>query len=416
MYSGGLDTSVILKWIQEKYNAQVVTYTSNVGQETETKFDTIREKAKKCGAVNVYIEDLRDEFTNDYLLPAIKANALYQGIYPISTSLARYLIAQHAVEIAKKEGCDAIAHGSTGKGNDQVRFDITVKALAPDMEILRPIIEWGMGRDDEIKYAKEHGIEVLNANKLYSTDENLWGRSIECGPIEHPEEMPPRDSTLWIAKPDQWPNEPEIVKITFKQGIPVAINDKEMKPTELIVKCHELGCKHGVGWIQHMEDRVVGLKSRETYEVPAAMILIPAHKELEKYVCTRQENSFKPHIDQKWTEMAYEGLWLDPLMSALSAFINEVNVKVTGSVKIRLFKGSANVVAMESPYGIYNLNLATYNTDSAFNQKASYGFIELFGLSTRMGFQTKQRALADLKGTKSNAVTTPKAESKKKAK
>jgi argininosuccinate synthase len=396
LYSGGLDTSVILKWIQETYKAEVVTFTANVGQETESTFDKIKEKAAKAGAVACEILDLREEFINDYIVPSIKANAFYQGVYPISTSVARYLIAIKAVEAAKKHGCDAISHGSTGKGNDQVRFDITIKALDPNLEIIRPIIEWGMGRDDEIKYAQEHGIEVLSANKTYSTDENLWGRSIECGPMEHPDQVPPRESTSWIAQPEQWPNEPEYVKIGFKQGIPVAFNDEAMKPIDVVMKCHAVGCKHGVGWIQHMEDRVVGLKSRETYEVPAAAIIIPAHKELEKYVSTRSENAFKPLIDQRWTEMAYDGLWLDPLMNSLTAFIDEFNIKVTGSAKVRLFKGSAAVVAVDSPYGIYNLNLATYDTNSNFNQKASYGFIELFGLSTRMGYQTRQRMLKDI--------------------
>ena len=393
MYSGGLDTSCMLKWIQEYYNAEVVTFTANIGQEMvdQNKFKFIEEKARKAGAVAVYTLDLREEFINDYIIPVIKANALYQGVYPLSTAVGRYLIAKHVVEIAKKENCDAVAHGSTGKGNDQVRLDITVKALAPELKILRPIIEWGMGRDEELKYAQKHGIPILNANKTYSTDENLWGRSIECGIIEHPEEIPPQDSLEWLNHPDKWPNEPEIVKIGFEEGVPISVNDKKMSTMEVIETLHKLGAKHGVGWIQHMEDRVVGLKSRETYEVPAALILIEAHKALEKYVCTKNENSFKPIVDQKWTEMAYEGLWLDPLMDALNAFINEVNKKVSGWVKVRLFKGKAEVVAQDSPYGLYNLKLATYNTDSTFDQRAAYGFIELFGLSTRMGYQVKQK-------------------------
>ena len=399
LYSGGLDTSCMLKWIQEKYSAQIVTFTADLGQEMvdPTKFKMIEEKAKKAGAVATYTVDLKEEFVNEYLIPVIKANAYYEGVYPLSTAVGRYLIAKKAVEIAKKEGCDAVAHGSTGKGNDQVRFDVHIKALAPDMKILRPIIEWGMGRNDEIKYAAEHGIEIISQNKKYSTDENLWGRSCECDVIEHPEEIPPADSIAWLAKAEDWPNTPEIVKIQFKQGIPCGFNDKEMKVLDVIQAAHNAGQKHGVGWVQAMEDRTVGLKSRETYELPAAAILMPAHLALEKYVCTKQENSFKRIIDQKWTEMAYEGLWCDPLMDDLNAFINEVQTKVTGWVKVRLFKGKAEVVAQDSPYGIYNVKLATYNTGSTFNERASYGFIELHGLMSRMGYNMKQQVKKDLK-------------------
>jgi argininosuccinate synthase len=262
------------------------------------------------------------------------------------------------------------------------------------------MIEWGMGRADELKYAAERNIPIATANKKYSTDENLWGRSCECDIIEHPEEIPPADSLEWIPSYENWPNEPEIVKITFKQGKPVAVNDKEMDMVELIAEVHKIAVKHGIGWVEQMEDRTIGLKSRETYEVPAASIIIPAHKELEKYVCNRHENSFKPMIDQKWTEMAYLGLWGDPLLDSLNAFINEVNVKVTGWVKVRCFKGHAQVVARESPYGIYNLNLATYDTSSKFNEKASYGFIELWGLPTRISYQVKQQVLKDLEEEK----------------
>ncbi|MHA1338786.1 MAG: argininosuccinate synthase [Promethearchaeota archaeon] len=398
MYSGGLDTSCMLKWIQEHYNAEVVTFTANIGQEMvdPSRFKSIEKKAKKAGAVATYTLDLREEFINDYIIPVIKANAFYQGTYPLSTAVGRYLIAKHVVDIARKESCDAVAHGSTGKGNDQVRLDITVKALAPDLVILRPMIEWGMGRDEELKYAKEHGIPISNQNKKYSTDENLWGRSAECDIIEHPEEIPPQDSLEWLNPPEKWPETPEIVQIGFKQGVPISVNGKKMKPIEVIETIHKLGTKHGIGWVQTMEDRVIGLKSRETYEVPAAKILMDAHKALEKYVCTKHENSFKAIVDQKWTEMAYEGLWLDPLMDALNAFINEVNKKVTGWVKVRLFKGKSEIVAQDSPYGLYNLKLATYDTDSTFDQRASYGFIELFGLSTRMGYQLKQKLKNDL--------------------
>lgn len=399
MYSGGLDTSCMLKWIQEKYNAEIVTFTADLGQEMvdPSRFKAIEEKAKKAGAVATYTVDLREEFVNEYLVPVIKANAWYQGSYPLSTAVGRYLIAKKVVEIAKKEGCDAVAHGSTGKGNDQVRLDVYVKAVAPELTVLRPMIEWGMGRDDELKYAKEKGIEISGQNKKYSTDENLWGRSAECDILEQPNEIPPSDSLEWLAKPEDWPDTPEVVKIGFKEGVPCSFNGEEMSTLDVIQKTHAIAVKHGVGWIQAMEDRTVGLKSRETYELPAAELIMKGHAALEKYVCTKHENSFKSIVDQKWTEMAYEGLWLDPLMDDLNAFINEANLKVTGWTKLRLFKGKAEVVAQDSPYGIYNLKLATYDTDSDFNQRASYGFIELHGLSTRMGYQMKQRALKDKK-------------------
>ncbi|MBD3350392.1 MAG: argininosuccinate synthase [Candidatus Lokiarchaeota archaeon] len=398
MYSGGLDTSCMLKWIQEHYNAEIVTFTADLGQEMidPSRFKQIEEKAKNAGAVASYTVDLKEEFVNEYIVPVIKSNAFYQGSYPLSTAVGRYLIAKKVVEIALKEGCDAVAHGSTGKGNDQVRLDVYVKAVAPQLKILRPMIEWGMGRDDEMKYAQKHGIPISNQNKKYSTDENLWGRSAECDILEHPNEVPPQDSLEWLSPPEQWPDEPEIIKIHFNQGIPSGLNDEDMSAYDVIEKVHKIAVKHGIGWVQSMEDRTIGLKSRETYEVPAAEILIKGHKALEKYVCTKEENSFKTMVDQKWTEMAYEGLWLDPLMDALNAFVNEVNKKATGWAKLRLFKGKAEVVAQDSPYGLYDLKLATYDTDSSFNQTASYGFIELFGLSTRMGYQMKQRAIKDL--------------------
>jgi argininosuccinate synthase len=402
MYSGGLDTSCMLTWLQETYGAQVVTFTADLGQDLgdPTHLKNAEAKAKKFGAVATYTMDLREEFINDYIVPGIKANCWYQGAYPLSTALGRYLIAKYAVDIAHKEGADAVAHGSTGKGNDQVRLDITVKALDPNLEMIRPIIEWGMGRDDELVYADKHGIPILSANKKFSTDENLWGRSCECDIIEHPEEIPPQESLEWSPEYKKWPNEPEIVKIHFDKGVPCKWNDQAMSPLKIVEEAHKAGVRHGVGWIQAMEDRTVGLKSRETYELPAATIIMPAHKALEKYVCTKHENSFKAMVDQKWTEMAYEGLWVDPLMDALNAFINEVNKKVTGWVKVRLFKGKAEVVAQDSEYGLYNLKLATYDTNSTFNQKAAYGFIELFGLASRTGYQIKKRLLADLEKKK----------------
>ncbi|MHA1731928.1 MAG: argininosuccinate synthase [Promethearchaeota archaeon] len=397
MYSGGLDTSCMVKWLQEEYGAEVVTVTLDLGQEfaDPTRFEQIEKKAYDLGAVKHYTIDAKEEFARDYIVPGIKANSLYQGVYPMSTALGRPLIAIKAVEVALKEGADAIVHGCTGKGNDQCRITTTALAHAPDLEVLEPMTEWGMGRDDELKYAEKHGIPISSQNKKYSTDENLFGRSAECDILEHPEEIPPEDSKEWTVNPRDAPDEPEVVKIGWKKGVPTEINDEELPLLDVFNALHKLGCKHGVGRIEHMEDRTVGLKSRETYEVPAAMILIPSHRDLEKYVCTKEENSFKPLVDQKWTEMAYEGLWVDPLMDALNAFIDKVNERVTGWTKVQLFKGSANVVARWSPYGIYDLNLATYDTKSTFNQKASYGFMELYSLSSRMGFRVAKRAEED---------------------
>ncbi|MBD3214639.1 MAG: argininosuccinate synthase [Candidatus Lokiarchaeota archaeon] len=393
MYSGGLDTSTILKWLQENYNAEVYTFTADLGQEfaDPTRFKEIEEKAKKLGAKKHFTVDLKDIFFEEYIVPTIKANGLYQGIYPLSTAVGRPLIAIEAVKIAKKENIEALAHGCTGKGNDQIRINTTANAYAPEIEVLQPLIEWNMGRDEEIKYAEQHGIQIQNQNKKYSTDENLFGRSAECDILEHPEIEPPEDSKAWTVAPEKAPDTAEYITINFEEGIPVGLNGEMMNGVELIRQLHEIGCKHGIGRIEHMEDRAIGLKSRETYEVPAAQILIKAHRDLEKYVCTKHENSFKQLVDHRWTELAYEGLWVDPLREALEAFINEINIKVTGSVKVKLFKGSANVVARESPYGIYDLNLATYDTDSSFNQKLSYGFIPLWGLQSRMGFITKRK-------------------------
>jgi argininosuccinate synthase len=380
-------------WLQETYGAKIYTFTADLGQEfaDPSRFKEIEEKAYKLGVVKHYTVDLKEKFVRDYVFPTIKANGLYQGIYPLSTAIGRPLIAIEALKIAQKEGIDAVAHGCTGKGNDQIRINITVNAYAPEIEVLMPLIEWNMGRDEEIKYAQRHGIPISNQNKKYSTDENLFGRSAECDILENPSEEPPEDSKEWTTSPEEAPDKPEYITINFEEGIPVGLNGEKMNGVELIRSLHKVGCNHGVGRIEHMEDRAIGLKSRETYEVPAALILIKAHKDLEKYTCTKHENSFKTIVDQRWTELAYEGLWVDPLKDALEAFINEVNKKVTGSVKVKLFKGSAEVVARESPYGIYDLNLATYDTSSSFNQRLSYGFIPLWGLQSKMGFLIKKK-------------------------
>ncbi len=403
MYSGGLDTSCMIKWLQEKYKSKIYTFTADIGQEfaDPSRFEEIEEKAYDLGVIKHYTVDLKEEFVKEYIFPTIKANGLYQGVYPLSTAVGRPLIAIEAIKIAKREKIEAIAHGCTGKGNDQIRFNVTIRAYAPNIEILQPLIEWNMGRDEEIKYASFYGIPIKKQNQKYSIDENLFGRSAECDTLEHPEIEPPEDSYDWTSTPEYSPDTVEYIQIHFEKGVPVGLNNEKINSVDLIRKLHNIGCKHGIGRINHMEDRAIGLKSREVYEVPAALILIKAHKDLEKYVCTKHENSFKAMVDQRWTELVYEGLWVDPLKDALDAFINIMNEKVTGKVKMKLYKGSANVVSRESPYGLYDINLATYDTSSTFNQKFSYGFIPLWGLQSQIGFQVKN-TIKKLEGEKLN--------------
>jgi len=391
MYSGGLDTSCMVKWLQEQYKSKVYTFTADLGQELAdpSRFKEIEEKAYNLGVERHYTMDLKEVFVNDYIFPTIKANGLYQGVYPLSTAIGRPLIAIEALKIANQEKIDVIAHGCTGKGNDQIRFNVTLKAFDPNIEILQPLIEWDMGRDEEIKYAEYHGIPIKKQNLKYSIDENLFGRSAECDILEHPEIEPPEDCYAWTTLPENAPNTPQYIQVDFEKGDPVGLNGELMNGVELIRELHKIGCRHGIGRVNHIEDRAIGLKSREVYEIPTALILIKAHKDLEKYVCTKHENSFKTIIDQRWTELVYEGLWVDPLRDALEAFINVVNQKVTGNVKLKLFKGGVSVISRESPYGLYDLNLATYDTKSTFNQKFSYGFIPLWGLQSEIGFQVK---------------------------
>ncbi|MEM2155750.1 MAG: argininosuccinate synthase [Candidatus Jordarchaeales archaeon] len=389
LYSGGLDTSCMLKWIQEYYDADVISLTLNLGQSKD--FREIEEKARRLGVKKHYTIDAREEFVRDFVFPAIKANALYQDAYPISTSLSRPLIAKWGVEIARREGADAIAHGCTGKGNDQVRFAVTISTLAPDLKIIAPVVEWNLSRDQAIEYAKKHGIPIpVNIDSPYSVDENLWGRSIECGPLEDPSLEPPEEVYAWTSPPEEAPLSPEYLEIEFSEGVPVALNGEEMDGVSLISKLNQIGGTHGVGRIDHMEDRIVGLKSREVYEAPAATILLKAHKDLEKMVCTRHENFFKKLIDEQWTFLVYSGLWVDPLRADLEAFINKVNEKVNGVVKVKLFKGNAQVVGRTSPYALYDKTLATYGKESTFNQYASLGFIELWGLQSKMAFTVRK--------------------------
>jgi len=390
---------VSIKWIEEKYEANVITVTLDVGQQDDLK--AIEEKAKTLGALKHYSIDAKHEFATKHISPAIKANALYEGKYPVSSALSRPLIASKVVDIAKTEGAVAVAHGCTGKGNDQVRFDVTIKSLAPDLKIIAPVREWNLTRDEEIKFAKANSIPIpVGINNPYSIDQNLWGRSIECGDLEFPDHEPPEEVFEWTVPPEKSPDKPEYVTLTFENGVPTAMNGRNMGPVELIETLNKVAGEHGVGRIDHMEDRLVGIKSREVYECPAATVLTEAHKDLEKMVLTRHEVLFKQQIDAQWTFLVYTGLWMDPLRDALDAFINKTQERVHGEVKVKLYKGGLQVVGRSSPMSLYDLNLATYDLQTTFDQSWSPGFIELWGLPTRVSniLKAKVEREKDAKG------------------
>ena len=381
-YSGGLDTSTLIKYLQEKCNAQVISVTVDVGQ--QENMEAAEEKAKKLGVIKHFSIDAKAEFAKDYIFPAIKANALYEGKYPISTSLSRPLIAKKMVEIAEKEGATGLVHGCTGRGNDQVRFDITLSSLAPDLKVIAPIREWNLTRDEEIAYAKTKGIPVSDSAKKYSIDASVWGRAVECGLLEDASQVPPDDAYEWVVAPEKAPDKPEIITLAFEAGVPIAVNGKKMQPLQLIEEVNKIAGRNGVGRIDHIEDRIVGLKSREVYECPAATVILEAHKDLEKMVMTRHEVLFKQQIDDQWVFLVYAGLWVDPLKDDLDAFINRSQETVTGEVKLKLYKGSLIVIGRNSPNSLYDKNLANYNIKTSFNQSFSHGFIELWGMQTRM--------------------------------
>lgn len=381
-YSGGLDTSVSIKWIQEKYEAEVITLTLDLGQADDLK--AIAEKAVLLGAVRNYSIDVKEIFLKDYVIPSIKANGLYQGKYPLSTALGRPLIAQKLVEVAEKENAQAVAHGCTGKGNDQVRIDVTVRALNPLLRIIAPVRGWGLTRDQEIAYAIERGVPISSSRSVYSIDQNLWGRSIESGILEDVDAEPPADAFEWVVVPEEAPDKPQYIKIEFEDGVPVALDGEEMKSTELISELNKIAGKNGVGIIDHVEDRLVGIKSREVYECPAATVILEAHKELEKLVMTRHQLAFKRLVDLQWSDMVYMGLWIDPLKRDLDAYIDSSQSKVCGTVRLKLYKGSMRVVGRSSRYSIYDVKMATYSSSSTFNQSSAEGFIEYWGLPSRV--------------------------------
>ena len=390
-YSGGLDTSLCIKYLQDRYDAEVVTLTLGLGQE-KSDLKEIEEKAKALGAIKTYSLDVREEFAEDYVFPAIKANALYEGIYPLSTALSRPLIAKKLVEIARKEKADAVAHGCTGKGNDQVRIEVSIRALEPRLKIIAPAREWKFTRDTAIEYAKKHGIKVdIKKKKPYSIDENLWGRSVEAGPLEDPENEPDEDAFLWTRSPEKAPEKAEILTIEFENGVPIAINGEKLEPVDIISRLNVLAGKHGIGRIDTMEDRLIGIKSREVYECPAAITLLTAHRDLERLTLTREEILFKEIVEWKWSQMVYFGLWFEPLMKSLNAFIDETQTNVCGEVKLKLYKGSCMVVGRKSKKSLYDYGLATYDKSDKFDHKLAEGFIRLWGLQTEISAKKRLR-------------------------
>jgi len=387
LYSGGLDTSTMLKWIQDEYEADVVALTIDIGQ-TADNLNQIQKKALHLGAKEAIVYDAKDEFADSILSKAIKANADYQGGYALSTPLGRVVISKVAVAMAEKHKCEVIAHGCTGKGNDQVRFEGYITTLNPKLQTIAPVREWSMGRDEQIKWAKNHGIEVIQTKKKpYSYDENMWGNTAEGGEIENPALIPPLHQILkWCTTPENAPEKEEILSVDFEQGVPVAVNRKKKKLSEIISYCNKKGAKHGVGVFHLIEDRIVGLKVRGIYENPGAHILISAHKKLEMIVSTREENELKEFLDTKWAYLTYGAKWYDPVMYHIHAYQNSQNKKVTGNVKIRLYKGNATVVAVQSPYSLFDENLATFDKSTGFNQNASAGFIELWNLAQKTAY------------------------------
>jgi argininosuccinate synthase len=393
LYSGGLDTSVMLKWIQDAYEAEVVCLTVNLGQPGED-YGVIEAKARQLGAVDCHVVDARERFAREFLVPAIKANAVYGSGYPLFTALGRPLIAQLAVEHARRSGCDTIAHGCTGKGNDQVRIEATVATLAPELKTIAPVRSWAMGREEEIAYAREHGIPVKGGTEVapYSIDDNLWGRSSEGRWIEDLDHAPEDDVFQLVTRPEEAPDEPETVSVGFEAGVPVSLNGERLALVELLERAAEIGCRHGVGIVDHIEDRIVGLKVRDIYEVPAAAIVLTAHEELERLVGTIHQNQFKPALDQKWGYLVYAGLWWEPLRSDLDAYMEAVNQQVTGEIGLRLYKGSVRVVTRSSPNAVYDPQLATFaESGGLFDQNASPGFIELWSLQSRMAHRLRGR-------------------------
>ncbi|WKF85591.1 argininosuccinate synthase [Lacticaseibacillus pantheris] len=380
-YSGGLDTSVAIPWLKDK-GYEVIAVNLNVG-EMDKDIDFIKVKALQVGAIESYAIDGMAEFADEYVAPVIKANALYEGEYPLVSALSRPLIIKKLVDIAHETGATAIAHGSTGKGNDQVRFEAAIHALDPDMAIEAPIRDFHWSREEEIDYAKAHNVPVpINLDSPYSIDQNLWGRANECGILENPWNQAPADAYELTVAPEDAPDEAEFLELTFDKGLPVAINGEQLPLYQLILKLNGIAGAHGIGRIDHIENRLVGIKSREIYEAPAAAVIMTAHKDLEDLTFERDLAHFKPIVEQQLTNMIYNGLWFSPLCDALNAFIDESQQVVNGIVKMKLYKGTATAVARKSGNSLYDEDLATYTSADSFDQEAAAGFIKLWSLPT----------------------------------
>ncbi|MFH1638946.1 MAG: argininosuccinate synthase [Chloroflexota bacterium] len=388
-YSGGLDTSAAIRWLKEKYGYDVIALTIDIGNERD--LDAIREKALKIGAIKAIVKDARDIFLSEFVFPALKANAIYEGSYPLATALARPLIARLLVETAREEGANAIAHGCTGKGNDQVRFDVSVNTLAPDLKIIAPAREWGMTREDTIKYSAARGIPVpATVSNPYSVDVNLWGRSIECGVLEDPWVEPPEDVFAWTRPVGKTPNEPTYVVIGFEKGIPVTLDGKRMDRVPLVQRLSEIAGENGVGRIDMIENRLVGIKSREVYESPAAVVILTAHQALESLTLSKIQARFKQKVAAEYADLVYNGLWFTNLRQDLDAYVESTQRAVSGEVRIKLFKSSCRVVGRKSGFSLYSFSLATYDKGDVFDQSASPGFIHIWGLPVVLQAQVQK--------------------------
>jgi len=382
-YSGGLDTSVAIPWLKEQYRAEIIAVTMDLGQGKE--LESVRDRALAAGAVRAHVLDLREEFARCYILPALKADALYEDRYPLATALGRPLIAQKLVEIADIERATSVAHGCTGKGNDQVRLDLTTRALRPDLKVIAPARDWGMTRLEEIEYARKRGVEVpATADSPYSTDSNIWGRSIECGVLEDPWREPPAAIYTLTKAPEECPAEPAYVEIAFDRGVPVAVNGVAMPLLDLIASLGTIAGAHGVGRIDMVENRLVGIKSREIYEAPAATLLHVAHRELQKLVSSRDLDRVARLVSDYYADLIYNGLWFTPLREALDAFVEKVQERVTGVVRLKLFKGDCHIVGRRSAHALYDQGLATYDAGDTFDHGAALGFIKIYGLPAEL--------------------------------
>jgi len=390
-YSGGLDTSVAIKWIKDKYSMDVITLTVDIGNVAD--LEAIRQKALKLGAIKAFVIDAREPFVNSFVFPALKANAIYEGQYPLASALGRPLIAQLLVETAKKENAVAVAHGCTGKGNDQVRFDVSVAALAPELRIIAPAREWNMTREQTIEYAQSHNIPIpITVASPYSIDENLWGRSIECGVLEDPWTEPPDDVFIWTKSPNEAPDKADYITIGFDEGIPISIDGQRLSGVALTQQVHEIASRHGVGRIDHVENRLVGIKSREIYEAPAATVLTKAHQALEAITLSKDQLRFNNIVASQYADLIYNGLWFSGLRQDLACYVDSSQKYVTGEVKVKLYKGNCHIAGRKSPYSLYDYSLATYDKGDAFDKSASPGFIHIWGLPVRTQSQIQPRA------------------------